>query len=178
MPQNRLISLSPLLSLPSWLVSLSCVCVLVRPAVLVLLPAFLTWTGTAKDALCSSKNLTVKCLLLLGGTLIIGKTNFGTYYHDRILVTCKSVCLWYTIFTFFNPEPDGHWRIFALPLQCPDHTGSGSQLKLDGLHLVSPLLVSSGLQLRGVALSSHLQLEAFLGQNFSINLITKAWQTK
>ncbi|KAI7985160.1 hypothetical protein LOK49_LG14G00012 [Camellia lanceoleosa] len=52
----------------------------------------------------------------------------------------------YTIFTFFNPEPDGHWRIFALPLQCPDHTihlGSGSQLKLDGLHLVSPLLVSS-----------------------------------
>lgn len=52
----------------------------------------------------------------------------------------------YTIFTFFNPEPDGHWRIFALPLQCPDHTihlGSGSQLKLDGLRLVSPLLVSS-----------------------------------
>lgn len=43
-------------------------------------------------------------------------------------------------------EHNGHWRIATLPLQHPEHTihlGSGSQVKMDGLHLVSPSPVSS-----------------------------------
>ncbi|XP_057514397.1 uncharacterized protein LOC130796123 isoform X2 [Actinidia eriantha] len=50
------------------------------------------------------------------------------------------------VLTFYALEPNGHWRIVALPLQCPDdtiHLRSGSQVKMDGLHLVSPSLVSS-----------------------------------
>lgn len=43
-------------------------------------------------------------------------------------------------------EHNGHWRIATLPLQHPEHTihlGSGSQVKMDGLHLISPSPVSS-----------------------------------
>uniref|UniRef100_A0A5B7AHA2 Uncharacterized protein n=1 Tax=Davidia involucrata TaxID=16924 RepID=A0A5B7AHA2_DAVIN len=50
------------------------------------------------------------------------------------------------ILTFLALEPNGHWRIVAVPLQCPDHVmhlGFGAQIKLDGLHLVSPSSVGS-----------------------------------
>ncbi|XP_059647216.1 uncharacterized protein LOC132293671 isoform X2 [Cornus florida] len=50
------------------------------------------------------------------------------------------------ILTFFAPEPDGRWKIVALPMHCPDHSihlGSGAQVKMDGLHLISPSPVGS-----------------------------------
>uniref|UniRef100_A0A5B7AHP7 Uncharacterized protein n=1 Tax=Davidia involucrata TaxID=16924 RepID=A0A5B7AHP7_DAVIN len=50
------------------------------------------------------------------------------------------------ILTFLALEPNGHWRIVAVPLQCPDCTmlpGSGAPVKMDGLHLVSPSPVGS-----------------------------------
>lgn len=50
------------------------------------------------------------------------------------------------VLKFLVLEHNGHWRIATLPLQHPEHTihlGSGSQVKMDGLHLVSPSPVSS-----------------------------------
>ncbi|KAA8533377.1 hypothetical protein F0562_033090 [Nyssa sinensis] len=50
------------------------------------------------------------------------------------------------VLRFFALEPNGHWRIVTVPLQCPDHTMhliSGAQVKMDGLHLVSPSPVGS-----------------------------------
>lgn len=50
------------------------------------------------------------------------------------------------ILTFLTLESDGHWRIFAAPLKFPDHTnhmGSGVQVNMDSLHMVSPPSISS-----------------------------------
>ena len=50
------------------------------------------------------------------------------------------------ILTFLTLESDGHWRIFAVPLQRPDltnHMGSGVQVNTDSLHMVSPPSISS-----------------------------------
>ncbi|XP_012452169.1 uncharacterized protein LOC105774271 isoform X3 [Gossypium raimondii] len=48
--------------------------------------------------------------------------------------------------TFPTLESDGQWRIFALPLQCFDHTNhlrSGNQVNMNDLHLVSSSSVNS-----------------------------------
>ncbi|XVF30309.1 hypothetical protein REPUB_Repub16aG0045600 [Reevesia pubescens] len=50
------------------------------------------------------------------------------------------------ILTFPTLESDGQWRIVALPLQCFDHTnrfGSGTQVNMNGLHLVSSSSINS-----------------------------------
>ncbi|KAI8542589.1 hypothetical protein RHMOL_Rhmol08G0149400 [Rhododendron molle] len=50
------------------------------------------------------------------------------------------------VLKFLVLEHNGHWRIATLLLQHPEHRihlGSGSQVKMDGLHLVSPSPVSS-----------------------------------
>ncbi|XVF06974.1 hypothetical protein REPUB_Repub06bG0097500 [Reevesia pubescens] len=50
------------------------------------------------------------------------------------------------ILTFPTLEPDGQWRIVALPLEYFDHSnrfGSGTQLNTNGLHLVSSPSINS-----------------------------------
>ncbi|XP_052181715.1 uncharacterized protein LOC127794564 isoform X2 [Diospyros lotus] len=79
------------------------------------------------------------------------------------------------ILTFFALEPDGHWRVVTLPLQCPNHTihlGSGFQVKMDGLHLVSPSVVSSvmvsqQIEWRGPTIEQRYSLKSFSARSCS-----------
>ncbi|KAL5545317.1 hypothetical protein UlMin_009101 [Ulmus minor] len=50
------------------------------------------------------------------------------------------------VLTFLTLEPNGHWRIVALPLHHPDQSncvGYGAQLRMDCLHMVSPQPINS-----------------------------------
>ncbi|XP_030937988.1 uncharacterized protein LOC115963201 [Quercus lobata] len=67
---------------------------------------------------------------------------FSTSLEDRGVFSIARC----PILTFLTLESDGHWRIFAVPLRCPDHTnhmGSGVQVNMDSLHMVSPPSISS-----------------------------------
>ncbi|XP_023890174.2 uncharacterized protein LOC112002249 [Quercus suber] len=67
---------------------------------------------------------------------------FSTSLEDRGVFSIARC----PILTFLTLESDGHWRIFAVPLKFPDHTnhmGSGVQVNMDSLHMVSPPSISS-----------------------------------
>uniref|UniRef100_A0A803QJJ9 Uncharacterized protein n=1 Tax=Cannabis sativa TaxID=3483 RepID=A0A803QJJ9_CANSA len=52
----------------------------------------------------------------------------------------------YSVFSLFTLEANGHRRIFALPLHCPEQSncfGSGSLVSMDCLHLVCPRPINS-----------------------------------
>lgn len=51
----------------------------------------------------------------------------------------------YSVLTVLTLEPNGHWRIDAVPLHCPDSEclGSGVQVSMDCLHLVYPRPINS-----------------------------------
>lgn len=62
-----------------------------------------------------------------------------TFFLSSYLIRCP-------ILTLITLEFNGHGRIFAVPLQFPDHTnhmGSGVQVNMDSLHMVSPPSISS-----------------------------------
>ncbi|XP_044465688.1 uncharacterized protein LOC123195890 [Mangifera indica] len=51
-----------------------------------------------------------------------------------------------SVLTFFTPESVGLWRIVAQTPECLDHVkafGSGSEVNMDGLHLVTPSPINS-----------------------------------
>ncbi|XP_057968043.1 uncharacterized protein LOC131157715 isoform X2 [Malania oleifera] len=65
---------------------------------------------------------------------------------ESLSLVCRNSDHRLAFVTFLVLEPDGQWKIVALPLQFRDHSSqleSGGHVKMDGLHLVSPPHINS-----------------------------------
>lgn len=72
------------------------------------------------------------------------------------------------VLTFLTLEPHGHWRVVAIPVQCPDqsiHLRSSTQVNMDSLQLVcppiSPIMIDQRNATRGCMHGGNYAIKSF-----------------